>query len=897
MRPVRPKTPRKTVPKSKASAKDPILVYCRIRPLENSFDPVCVKAKDDTTVALFPPDVSQNAKSFKEIHYTFQYVFPETTTQKELFENVSFPLVQDLLNGNNGLLFTYGITSSGKTYTMAGTPQDGGLLPRTLDVVFNSIKDYQAAKYVFKPDKLNGFDIQSRNEALFDQQKEITKTPKTPKRKENVGEWSQRIADSTIIDDVCGDMNYAVFISYVEIYNNYIYDLLEDATFDPKRKTFNSKMLREDSAHNMYVFGVVENEVKTVDEALALFCKGQQKRKVANTALNTESSRSHSIFTIRVVQAPLDPQGAEILQDKDQIIISQLSLVDLAGSERPLRTRNTGQKLREAGNINNSLMALRNCIEALRDSQTQACSKMIPYRESKLTHLFKTYFEGEGKIRMVVCVNPHADDYDEIVHVMKFAEKTRDVLISRPTPVSTPLSLALKPGRGNIYKEAIKRAKEQGVHVTEVLGPVVYSLGPDFPSLSIHMFDDESVYTNLIDFLESRISRRNTFFQDITRRQDDFRNNLQAIDKENVQLKQEKTILQMDLDAREEQVRSLERKLSSTEQSYEILANQYQETQNQIQNYRLELDSRERKISDQGKEIEYVKIRMQEKLASEKDRLKRIMERRLAAKQAELERKMCFTDEKFRQLREILNADDWEYIGDIVAPPVPPSVTSTATSESSAPESHRPKRRSLDEPSASNPKFTKTKSELDFRSSRHNTPQSGQQPSKNEFDDLFAKENKPPSSSQRSVAIANLRHRRSQSSSGVWIEHKPIENLPLTTVLQPTMKKKKSVSKLNVKDVTNADVSKYVLQHQEQDSQGEMETQLYKGDVIPSAGGGAQVVFNDVEKLRQESPPMTYNLRKRSGDSVPLREVEDRCTVSVECHGYPSKILKKKRSN
>ncbi|KAF8791806.1 Kinesin-like protein KIF23 like protein [Argiope bruennichi] len=745
MRPVRPKTPRKTVPKSKASAKDPILVYCRIRPLENSFDQVCIKAKDDTTVALFPPDISQNAKSFKEIHYTFQYVFPEATTQKELFENVAYPLVQDLLNGSNGLLFTYGITSSGKTYTMAGTPQDGGLLPRTLDVIFNSIKDYQAVKYVFKPDKLNGFDVQSRNEALFDQQKEICKTPKTPKRRENVGEWSQRIADSTIIDDVCPDMNYAVFISYVEIYNNYIYDLLEDATFDPKRKNFNSKMLREDSAHNMYVFGVVENEVKTVDEALTLFCKGQQKRKVANTALNTESSRSHSIFTIRVVQAPLDPQGAEILQDKDQIIISQLSLVDLAGSERPLRTRNTGQKLREAGNINNSLMALRNCIEALRDSQTQACSKMIPYRESKLTHLFKTYFEGEGKIRMVVCVNPRADDYDEIVHVMKFAEKTRDVLISRPTPISTPISLALKPGRGNIYKEAVKRAKEQG--------------------------------------------------------------------------------------------------------------------------------------------------------ATEKDRLKRIMERRLAAKQAELERKMCLTDEKFRQLREILNADDWEYIGDVGVPPIPPSVTSTATSESSAPESHRPKRRSLDEPLASNAKFSKTKSELDFRSTRHNTPQSSQQASKNEFDDLFAKENKPPSSSQRSVAIANLRHRRSQSSSGVWIEHKPLENLPLTTVLQPTMKKKKSVSKLNVKDVTSADVSKYVLQHQEQDSQGEVETQLYKGDVIPSAGGGAQVVFNDVEKLRQESPPTSYNLRKRSGDSVPLREVEDRCTVSVECHGYPSKILKKKRSN
>ncbi|GIY46116.1 kinesin-like protein KIF23 [Caerostris extrusa] len=649
-------------------------------------------------------------------------------------------------------------------------------------------------------------------------------------------------------------------------------------------------MLREDSAHNMYVFGVVENEVKTVEEALTYFCKGQQKRKVSNTALNTESSRSHSVFTIRIVQAPLDTQGAEVLQDKDQVIISQLSLVDLAGSERPVRTRNTGQKLREAGNINNSLMALRTCIEALRESQAQASSKMVPYRESKLTHLFKTFFEGEGKIRMIVCVNPRADDYDEVIHVMRFAEMTQEVMIARPTPVSTPVSLALKPGRGNIYREAIKRAKEQGA-------PAVYSLGPDFPPLTFHIFSDESVYTNLIEFLESRMARRNTFVQDLARRQDDFRNNLIIVDKENIQLKQYgKTILQMDLDAREEQVRGLERKLSATEQNYEILASQLQDAQNQIQGYKMELDSRERRISDQNKEIEHVKVKMHEKLASEKDRLKRIMERRLAAKQAELERKMCFTDEKFRQLREILNADDWEFIGDIGIPPVPSSVTSTVTSESSAPETRRPKRRSLDDPPASEAKFSKTRSAVDFvRGSRHNTPQSSQQSSKNDFDSLFAKENKPPNSSQRSVAIANLRHRRSQSSSGgVWIEHKPIGNLELNTVLQPTMKKKKSVTKLNVKDVTSNDVSKYVLQHQEQDSQGEVETQLYKGDVIPSAGGGAQVVFNDVEKLRQASPPTTYNLRKRSGDSVPLREVEDRCTVSVECHGYPSKILKKK---
>lgn len=104
-----------------------------------------------------------------------------------------------------------------------------------------------------------------------------------------------------------------------------------------------------------------------------------------------------------------------MVQDKRVVCVSQLSLVDLAGSERTNRTKNTGQRLREAGNINNSLMTLRSCLEILRENQIQGSSKMVPYRDSKLTHLFKNYFDGEGQVRMVVCVNPRADDYDETI--------------------------------------------------------------------------------------------------------------------------------------------------------------------------------------------------------------------------------------------------------------------------------------------------------------------------------------------------------------------------------------------------------------------------------------------------------------------------------------------------
>ena len=99
----------------------------------------------------------------------------------------------------------------------------------------------------------------------------------------------------------------------------------------------------------MYVSNCVEVEVKSTEDVYQILNQGQNRRRVAHTALNTESSRSHSVFNIRLVQGPLDPAGEEVLQDKDKICISQLALVDLAGSERTGRTQNAGVRLREAG--------------------------------------------------------------------------------------------------------------------------------------------------------------------------------------------------------------------------------------------------------------------------------------------------------------------------------------------------------------------------------------------------------------------------------------------------------------------------------------------------------------------------------------------------------------------
>lgn len=134
-------------------------------------------------------------------------------------------------------------------------------------------------------------------------------------------------------------------------------------------------------------------------------------------------SKSKRTSLLRIVKAS-PGQGDEIDLTKP-CTVSQLSLVDLAGSERTSRTGNTGNRLREAGNINNSLMTLRSCIEKLRENQKAGKSGSVPYRNSKITHLFRNFFEGQGAVRMIVCINPRAADFDETVNVLQFAELTQ----------------------------------------------------------------------------------------------------------------------------------------------------------------------------------------------------------------------------------------------------------------------------------------------------------------------------------------------------------------------------------------------------------------------------------------------------------------------------------------
>ncbi|KAM9068954.1 kinesin-like protein KIF23 isoform 6-T6 [Sarcophilus harrisii] len=838
MKPAKSKTPRKPFLKkgTQASLKDPVGVYCRVRPLSFPDQECCIEVISDTTVQLHTPEgyrINRNG-DYKETQYSFKQVFGTLTTQKELFDVVANPLVDDLIHGKNGLLFTYGVTGSGKTHTMTGSPGDGGLLPRCLDMIFNSIGSFQAKRYVFKSNDRNSMDIQCEVDALLERQKrEALPAPKTPSSKKQI---DPEFADMINVQEFCKaeeideDSVYGVFVSYIEIYNNYIYDLLEEVPFDPiKPKPPQSKMLREDKNHNMYVAGCTEVEVKSTEEAFEVFWRGQKKRRIANTQLNRESSRSHSVFIIKLAQAPLDADGDNVLQEKEQITLSQLSLVDLAGSERTNRTKAEGNRLREAGNINQSLMTLRTCMEVLRENQTYGTNKMVPYRDSKLTHLFKNYFDGEGKVRMIVCVNPKAEDYEESLQVMRFAEVTQEVEVARPVDKAI---CGLTPGRryrNQAFREELTRRLElrggpigNEQSVTEIL----LQSFPPLPSCEILDVNDEQTLPRLIEVLEKRHHVRQMMTEEFNKQVIAFRAMLQDFDnavlnKENYiqgKLNEKEKVIsgqKAEIDRLEKKTKTLEYKIEILEKTTTI----YEEDKRNLQQ---ELENQSQKLQRQFSDKRRLEARLQGMVTETTMKWEKECERRVAAKQLEMQNKLWVKDEKLKQLKAIVTE----------------------------PKNDKPERPSRER----------------------------------DREKVFQRSVSP--SPIPNVPPIRLRHRRSRSAGDRWVDHKPASNVLTETVMQPHVPHAITVAVANEKALAKCE--KYMLTHQELASDGEIETKLIKGDVFKTRGGGQSVQFTDIETLKQESPT---GRKRRSSTSVPTQEVatesewtdvETRCSVAVE---------------
>lgn len=272
------------------------------------------------------------------------------------------------MQGYNASVFAYGATGAGKTYTMLGTEDQPGIMMLSIEELFRSIEHYSKLR------------------------------------------------------------DYMIKVSYVEVYNENIRDLLTDKV--PTGSAADDYLeLREDQVKGVCVAGVTEIMTTNVEEIDRYIRQGNRLRTKERTDANETSSRSHAVLQITVEHKD-KAHGINA-----EINIAKLSLIDLAGSERASNTNNRGLRLIEGANINKSLLALGNCINALCELTGKsgnaggAAGKVphIPYRDSKLTRLLKDSLGGNCRTVMITNISPAFSAYEDTLNTLKYADRAKQI--------------------------------------------------------------------------------------------------------------------------------------------------------------------------------------------------------------------------------------------------------------------------------------------------------------------------------------------------------------------------------------------------------------------------------------------------------------------------------------
>ncbi|XP_052172781.1 kinesin-like protein KIN-5C [Diospyros lotus] len=314
--------------------------------------------------------VSQNVAG-KQIDrvFTFDKVFGPSAKQKDLYDQAIVPIVNEVLEGFNCTIFAYGQTGTGKTYTMEGEckrsksgpngrlPPDAGVIPRAVKQIFDTLESQNA--------------------------------------------------------------EYSVKVTFLELYNEDITDLLAPdeisrvAVEDRQKKQL---PLMEDGKGGVLVRGLEEEIVRSASEIFSLLERGSAKRRTAETLLNKQSSRSHSLFSITIHIKEATPEGEELIK------CGKLNLVDLAGSENISRSGAREGRAREAGEINKSLLTLGRVISALVEHLGH-----IPYRDSKLTRLLRDSLGGRTKTCIIATVSPAVHCLEETLSTLDYAHRAKHI--------------------------------------------------------------------------------------------------------------------------------------------------------------------------------------------------------------------------------------------------------------------------------------------------------------------------------------------------------------------------------------------------------------------------------------------------------------------------------------
>ncbi|KAK7079533.1 Kinesin-like protein kif18a [Halocaridina rubra] len=347
-----------------AASKANVKVVVRVRPLnereaENRERHV-VKVVDERMLIFDPKPEEEdfffkgirqrtrdlNKRQPKEQKFMFERIFDVDSTNEQIYEETTKDLVDTILAGYNCSVFAYGATGAGKTFTMLGKLESPGITFLTLMELYRRI------------------------------------------------------------DEIKEEKTCEVGVSYLEVYNETVRDLLQPG-----------KLLNvQENGLQVLVPGLSLHKPDNADKLLEMLAYGNQNRTQHPTDANAESSRSHAVFQIFVRQQP------RISDLKSNVCIAKLSMIDLAGSERGAATGFKGARFREGASINKSLLALGNCINALADGLHH-----VPYRNSKLTRLLKDSIGGNCRSIMIAAVSPAVASYEDTFNTLRYANRAKTI--------------------------------------------------------------------------------------------------------------------------------------------------------------------------------------------------------------------------------------------------------------------------------------------------------------------------------------------------------------------------------------------------------------------------------------------------------------------------------------
>ncbi|XP_023165202.1 kinesin-like protein subito [Drosophila hydei] len=394
-------------------------VFLRLRPVESPSKLYVISDCGNVLItSAATNEYSSNNVNRMEKHYSFTNIFDSQVGQRDIYDKCVGPRIID---EECVTIMAYGTSGSGKTYTLLGDSVRAGIIPRALEHIFTLYNKqvYTAAKLklinarmVILEDDVTIKEMQIRRQLLA----------LCPDMQAQHQRLKQVIhGDHEFEEKPAEEVSVMIWVSFVEIYNELVYDLL---TLPPRQQNLEARRKNLKIVCNkgqVFIKGLTSIFVRSSEEALKLLRLGQQRLTYASTAVNTNSSRSHCVFTVDVLKYHRTGMTTQ----------NTYKFCDLAGSERVDKTGTIGSRLKEAQSINTSLMVLGRCLDAASSIKKKANADVIPYRDSKLTMLLQAALLGKERLAMIVTVTPLDKYYEENLNVLSFASIAKNILFKQ----------------------------------------------------------------------------------------------------------------------------------------------------------------------------------------------------------------------------------------------------------------------------------------------------------------------------------------------------------------------------------------------------------------------------------------------------------------------------------